>query len=164
MVDNALLYFRTLSTRAIDGGFSNPEDLPTTQKILFTPPADLSSGLDDIYENNIVKKVPPKPFGRTLIQTDEGFKNWEITLQGNFAILLSSSADKLHSFMVEPQGDSYHTFGKFGILYPNGPTYLNKDATDTQGFMLTRRIGKHIGITKEIFDFAVGVSFGGVIT
>lgn len=159
---NAMLYYRTLSTTS--SIVPDPNDLPDNQKLLFTPPDDITSGIDEDHTNNIVRKVPAKPFGRKLIQTDEGFLSKVLTLHGNFIINGNIALDKLEAFIVIPQADTYHTFGNFGILYPNGPSYLTKDATNTQGFMIQRKNGKHIGLTKEIFDFSVTISFGGDIS
>jgi len=155
---NALLFFRTPTTKKTD--VADPNNLPANQKFLFTPPDDLMSGIDESWDNNIVRKVPPKPGGRKLIQTDEGFKGWIITLSGNY-LVGSSNQDKLFDFTKLRQDDSFHVLGIFGIVYPNGPNYLTQDPDDTKGLMIMNRTGKHIGITKEIFDFSVTVSFGG---
>ena len=155
---NALLFFRTVDTKK--SSIPDPNDLPPDQKFLFTPPDDLTSGIDESWDNNIVRKVPTQPGGRKLIQTDEGFKGWIITLSGNY-IVGSSNEDKLFDFTKLVQSDSFHELGIFGIIYPNGPNYLNQDPDDTKGLMIMNRTGKHIGITKEIFDFSVTISFGG---
>jgi len=156
---NALLFFRTPATKQTD--ISNPLSLPAAQKLLFTPPNDLASGIEETWNNNIVRKVPPKPSGRKLIQTDEGFSGWELTLSGNYIISSGDSATKLHDFTKQAQADSFHVLGVFGILYPNGPSYLQIDPDDTRGLMIQNRRGKHVGVTKEIFDFSVSLSFGG---
>jgi len=156
---NAILYFRTAAT------LTTPiANLPSAQKLEFTPPDDLASGIDEEHENNIVRKIPPKPSGRKIIQTDEGFKGWILTLSGNYIIKSNvESATKLFNFINTPQAISELTFGVFGISYPNGPSYLNIDPTSTRGLMVMRRRGKHVGITKEIFDFSATVSYGGDI-
>lgn len=159
---NAMLYYRTPSTTSII--VPNPSSLPDAQKLLFTPPEDIASGIDESHSNNIVRKIPPKPRGRKLIQTDEGFKEKIMTLHGNFLVESNFDPDKLDDFIIRAQSDDFHTFGVFGIVYPNGPAFLTKDATDQQGFMIQSKTGKHIGITKEIFDFSVTISFGGTIT
>lgn len=155
---NALLFFRTIDTKK--STVPNPNDLPDAQKLSFTPPNNLTSGIDESWDNNIVRKVPPKPGGRKVIQTDEGFGGWVLTLSGNF-IVGSSNEDKLFDFTKLVQSDSFHESGIFGILYPNGPNYLTIDPDDTKGLMIMNRRGKHIGMTKEIFDFSVTVSLGG---
>jgi len=156
---NAILYFRTAVTL-----LTPIADLPAIQRLEFTPPSDLASGIDEDHENNIVRKVPPKPSGRRIIQTDEGFKGWILTLSGNYIIDSNTeSADKIFAFINEIQGINELPFGVFGISYPNGPTYLNIDPDSTKGLMVMRRRGKHTGITKEIFDFSVTVSYGGDI-
>ena len=159
---NAILFYRTPST--LQAAVPDPNSLPAGQKLLFTPPNDLASGIDEDHENNIVRKIPPKPSGRRIIQTDEGFKGWILTLSGNYIIESNvESADKLFAFINVIQGIAELPFGVFGISYPNGPTYLNIDPDSTKGLMVMRRSGKHVGITKEIFDFSATVSFGGDI-
>lgn len=159
---NSMLFFRTAST--LQAAVANPVDLPDDQKLLFTPPDDLASGIDESYDNNIVRKVPPKPSGRKLIQTDEGFSGWLLTLSGNYIIDSNTeSATKLFDFLVRAQAITELQFGVFGISYPNGPDYLNIDPDSTLGLMLMNRRGKHVGITKEIFDFSVTASYGGDI-
>lgn len=159
---NAMLFYRT--ALSLQTTTPNPADLPDIQKLLFTPPDDLSSGIDETYDNNIVRKVPPKPSGRKIIQTDEGFSGWILTLSGNYIISSNTeSATKLFDFLKLPQAIDELKFGVFGILYPNGPDYLNIDPIATKGLMLMNRRGKHLGITKEIFDFSVTASYGGDI-
>ncbi len=159
---NAMLYYRTPTTTSVI--VPDPNNLPDAQKLLFTPPDDLAAGIDERHTNNIVRKVPPIPRGRKIIQTDEGFKEKIFTLHGNFIVDSNDAPDKLDDFVIIGQSDDYHKFGVFGISYPNGPSYLTKDSTNTQGFMIEEKGGKHIGITKEIFDFSVRISFGGTIT
>jgi len=154
---NAILFFRTAATLV-----TPIASLPAPQILTFTPPNDLASGIDEVHDNNIVRKIPPVPSGRKLIQTDEGFKQWILTLSGNYIIDSNvESADKLFNFINIAQGITELPFGVFGISYPNGPNYLNIDPDDTRGLMIMRRSGKHVGITKEIFDFSVTVSLGG---
>jgi len=156
---NALLYYRTpTTTKAL---VPDPTNLPAAQQLLFTPPDDLASGIEETWDNNIVRKVPPKPSGRKLIQTDEGFSGWSLTISGNYIVDSGDSATKIHDFRKLAQADSVHELGVFGIQYPNGPAYLNIDPDDTLGLMIVSTIGKHVGITKEIFDFGINVSFGG---
>ena len=156
---NALLFYRTPATKITD--VADPNSLPAGQKLLFTPPDDLASGIEEVWNNNIVKKVPPKPSGRKLIQTDEGFSGWQLTISGNYIVSSGDSATKIHDFRKLPQADSFHVLGVFGMLYPNGPAYLNIDPDDTKGLMIQDARGKHVGVTTEIFDFSVALSFGG---
>jgi len=156
---NAMLYYRTLTTDVVT--IPDPNNLPAAQKLLFTPPDDLAAGIDETWDNNIVRKVPPKPSGRKLIQTDEGFSGWILTISGNYLVDSGDSATKLHNFRKVPQADLIHELGVFGILYPNGPSYLNIDPSTTKGLMIQNSRGKHIGVTKQLFDFSVTLSFGG---
>jgi len=156
---NAILFYRTTATL-----LTPIASLPSNQRLEFTPPDDIASGIDEIQDMNIVRKIPPKPSGRRIIQTDEGFKGWLLTLSGNYIIDSNvESADKLFAFINIAQGITEFPFGVFGISYPNGPSYLTQDPTSTKGFMIMNRRGKHVGITKEIFDFSVTISYGGDI-
>jgi len=156
---NALLFYRTPTTKTTQ--VANPANLPAAQKLSFTPPNDLASGIEEDWTNNIVRKVPPKPSGRKLIQTDEGFSGWVLTISGNYLIANGDSATKIFNFRKLPQADSFHTLGVFGIVYPNGPTYLNIDPNTTKGLMIQNTRGRHIGNTTQLFDFSVTLSFGG---
>jgi len=159
---NAMLFYRTATT--LQAAVPLPGNLPAAQKLLFTPPNDLAAGIDEVHENNIVRKIPPVPSGRKIIQTDEGFKGWILTLSGNYIIDSNvESADKLFNFINVPQQIPLLLSGVFGISYPNGPNYLNIDPSSTRGLMIMRRSGKHVGITREIYDFSVTVSLGGVV-
>ncbi len=159
VVNNAFLFYRTPTTRQND--IANPEDLPDGQKLIFIPSPDLVNSLDEVYQNNIVRKIPPKSRGRRLIQTDEGFASWLPVIAGNFEVDQGEARTKLDIFRRLGQSDSFHVFGVFGLQYPNGPSYLNVDPTDKLGFMIEQTRGKHVGITKEIMDFSVSLSYGG---
>jgi len=156
---NALLFYRTPTTDVVT--IPNPDNLPAAQKLLFTPPDDLTNGIEETWDNNIVRKVPPKPSGRKLIQTDEGFNGWILVISGNYIVATGDSATKLHDFRKLPQADVVHVLGIFGIQYPNGPAYLNIDPDTTKGLMIQNTRGRHVGRTKNIFDFSVTLSFGG---
>ena len=156
---NAMLFYRTITTDITT--VPDPNNLPAAQKLLFTPPNDLASGIDEVWDNNIVRKVPPIPSGRKLIQTDEGFSGWIITISGNYLTASADSATKIFNFRKLAQADTTHIHGVFGILYPNGPDYLNIDPITTKGLMIQSTRGKHVGITKELFDFAITLSLGG---
>ncbi len=156
---NALLFYRTETTKQTD--VADPNNLPSGQKLLFTPPDDLTSGIEEIWNNNIVRKVPIKPSGRKIIQTDEGFNGWQFTISGNYIVSSGDSATKIHEFRKLAQADLFHVLGVFGILYPSGPAYLQIDPDDTKGLMIQDTRGKHVGVTKEIFDFSISLSFGG---
>jgi len=161
VVTNTFLFYRTPSTKTSD--VANPENLPDGQKLLFTPSPDLVNSLDESYQNNIVRKIPPKSAGRRLTQTDEGFASWLSTISGNFEVNAGDARTKIHDFRTLPQFDPFHIFGIFGLQYPQGPSYFNIDPTDKLGFMIEATRGRHVGITKEIMDFSVSLSYGGDI-
>ena len=161
MVDNTFLFYRTPSTRILD--MALPENLPVAQKLLFTPSSDMVNSIDEEWRNNIVRKIPPKPSGRRIIQTDEGLQSWIPVISGTFEIDSGEARSKIHDFRKLPQADEYHIFGIFGLQYPNGPSYFSIDPDDTLGFMIEYTRGKHIGNTKEIMDFSIGLSYGGLI-
>ncbi len=164
MVDKAMLYYRTPTTRVID--VPDPDNLPAGQKLEFLAPDDLLAGLTDDYTNNIVRKPPPQPSGRRINQTDEGVAGWLITIDGNFINNASNpstkATTKLHTFRILAQADTYHVHGCFGLRYPNGPVYEQLlEPSSIRGLMIANTRGRHIGTTKEIFDFSVTLSYGG---
>lgn len=158
---HTFLFYRTPTSKISD--IPLPENLDPTQKLEFTPSPDLVNSLDESYQNNIVRKIPPKSRGRRLIQTDEGYASWLPVISGNFEIAAGEARTKLHDFRKLPQSDSFHVFGVFGLQYPDGPSYFNIDPTDELGFMIEATRGRHVGITKEIMDFSVTLSYGGDI-
>ena len=169
---HAMLFYRTLATKK--SITPDPRNLPTEQKLLFTPPADLASKFDEDYTNNIVRKIPIQPFSRRIIQSDQGVSGWLMTVEGNYQTSDGSSSTKIHSFRKHAQGDDYHTFGNVGLWYPNGPAYVQDDSTYSptglsidpdanHGLMIENVRGSHIGVTKELVDFACRVSYGGDI-
>lgn len=163
MVDNTFLFYRTPDTRQIDVGFADPDNLPDAQKLIFTPSPDMVHSLNEEWKNNIVRKTPPKPSGRKIIQTDEGFNSWIPVISGTFEVNVGGARTKIHNFRKLPQADAYHISGVFGLQYPQGPSYLNIDPDDTLGFMIESTRGQHVGSTKEIMDFAIALSYGGVV-
>jgi len=160
-VTNTFLFYRTPTTKKTD--VADPENLPDEQKLLFTPSADMIHSLEEEWRNNIVRKIPPKPSGRKIIQTDEGLAAWIPVISGNFEVGAGDARTKIHNYRKLPQADTFHIFGVFGLQYPNGPSYLNIDPDDTLGFMIETTHGKHMGNTKEIMDFSISLSYGGQI-
>lgn len=157
-----MIFYRTPSSKI--STYATPALLYAAlpaQCLLFTPPNDLASGISDDYTNNVVRKLPSAPFGRKILQYDEGVAGWNITVEGNY-VKGDANDGKLHSFEILPQSDDYHTSGIFGIVYPNGPNWLQSiDPSNTKGLMITNRRGRHVGITKELVDFSITFSYGG---
>lgn len=157
---NAMIFYRTpTTTKAM---IPNPADLPAGQILEWIPPDDLAKRIQDAYTNNIVRQLPTLPFGRRINQNDEGCAGWTVTIEGDFLGDLGESSSKLHSFRILPQGDDYHVFGCFGILWPNGPSYLQtRDPDDSQGWMIVSANGSHVGLTGKLVDFSLQLSYGG---
>jgi hypothetical protein len=156
---NAMLYYRTQASTAIIT--PDPDNLPSAQKLLFSVPDDIMAGIEETWANNNVKRIPPASRGKKRLQTDEGKGPWIVTISGNYITTSGDSADKIDAFRNLSQDDDYHIHGVFGIKYPNGPAYLTQDATNLKGWMIDSMFGKHVGTTKEIFDFGIILSFGG---
>jgi hypothetical protein len=167
----AMLFYRTPTTRQSD--VPSPIDLPSGQKLLFTTPADLASRFNDSYVNNIIRQIPAQPFGRHINQNDEGSSGWTFGIEGDYLTATADSSTKLHIFEKLPQGDTYHVFGCFGIWYPRGPAYQQDDISEgcptgfsidpdnLHGLMITSRSGAHTGISSQLVDFSVQMSYGG---
>jgi len=159
---NALLYYRTLSTKIAD--VADPDNLPAGQKLSFTAPDDHANGIEEVWTNNISRKTPVKPLGRKILQTDEGVTGWNITINGSWTVGTGDADTKLNLFRRLAQSDTHHIFGVFGIKYPNGPAYLNIDPSATLGLMITGTRGRHVGSSNKILDFSCGLSFGGDVS
>lgn len=169
-MSHAMLFYRTLASKK--SITPNPANLPAGQKLLFTPPADLASKFSEDYTNNIVRKIPIQPKSRIINQSDQGVAGWLMTVEGNYQTADGGSSTKIHLFRKLSQGDDYHTFGCFGLWYPQGPAYVQDDVSyspnglsidpdSTHGLMMENIQGSHIGLTKELVDFACRLSFGG---
>ena len=158
---NAMLFYRTEATKKSNPTYANPDNLPPGQKLLFTPPDQLARFVDDDYRNNIVRQVPALTGGRRILQTDQGAAGWIINLEGDY-VKGTANDGKIYDFATNLQYDAYHEFGNVGLKYPNGSNELQLiDPTDTMGLMIERKRGKHVGITKELVDFGITLSFGG---
>jgi len=156
---HAMLFYRTLTTKKVT--IPDPNDLPAGQKLLFTPPEDLAKLLDDELRLNIVRTPPALTGGRRINQSDQGVISWLVTIEGDYDTG-STEAPKIYDFTKIPQYDTFHKFGCIGLSYPEGPSELVLiDPTDTIGFMIEAKRGRHIGITKNLVDFGVRLSFGG---
>ena len=104
---NAILFYRTPISRGAGSGdgFDDPQTLNAPQKLEFIPSPDLVNSLDESYQNNIVRKIPPKSAGRRIIQTDEGLASWLPIISGNFEIDAGEVRTKLHLFRkLEDEG------------------------------------------------------------
>jgi len=159
---NALLYYRTPTTKT--STISDPNNLPAAQKLSFIAPDDHTQGIEENWVNNIARKIPVKPKGRKIIQRDEGISGWDITISGYWTVGIGDSDSKLNLFRRLPQEDSFHIHGIMGLLYPNGPSYLNIDPTNIKGMMITGTKGTHKGNTHKIMDFSCGLSVGGDVS
>lgn len=157
-----MLYYRTIGSTSVIT--PDPDNLPAAQKLLFTAPDDILSGIEENWANNIVKIIPPESRGKRRVLKDEGKAPWSLTISGNYLHSAGAeSADKIHAFRNLSQEDDHHIHGVFGIKYPNGPTYLTQDCTNLKGFMIENTTGKHLGATKEVFDFSITLAFGGIL-
>jgi hypothetical protein len=171
---HAMLFHRLKSNNTDKATVPDPRNLPSGQKLLFTPPGDMAQKISDSYTNNIVRKIPPRAFGRNIVQTDEGVAGWIIPIAGDFLAASGDSAVKIHKFRILPQGDDYHKRGVFGLWYPQGPGYVQDDLTycptglsidpDTaHGLMIETATLATIGATKEVVDFTINFSYGGAV-
>lgn len=172
---NAMIFYRLKSNNTDKASVPNPSNLPAGQKLLFTPPGALARKIQDDYTNNIVRVSPTQPYGRHVNQNDEGFSGWILHMEGDY-YQADATAAKLHQFRKHAQGeDTYHPFGIFGVWYPNGPGYvqdnlatgcatgLSIDPDSTHGLMIVTASGNSVGITKELVDFVMQLSYGGDI-
>lgn len=170
---NAMIFYRLNANNTTKATVPNPSNLPAAQKLLFTPPSDLARKFEDDYTNNIVRISPAQPSGRHINQNDEGFAGWLMNMEGDY-YQSDATAAKLHAFRTKAQSESgFFDYGIFGLWYPNGPAYIQDnlatgcptgfslDPDSTHGLMIVTAKGTSIGITKELVDFTMQLSYGG---
>ena len=167
---DALLFFRTITTNALLPAFTDPDDLPDDQKLIFTLPGELLESVALIYENNIKDAPVSNPLGvRKVNKQDNGLQKLELTFRGRFRDA-STDIEKVLDFAKLLQvGGLFHQFGIFGFqastdqLASATSTPFNFDPTQTFGLTIKRLSITRIGGVPKNFDFEMLLSFGGII-
>ena len=160
---NAILYYRTPTTRAIDTGYTTPSLLlqnAPNQAIQFTSPSNIFEGADEFYDNIIVVQPSVNSTGqRTDFIRDNGMRARTLHIVGRLNQPTTDSV-KLKSFRTILQQDTYHIHGIIGLYYPNAP-HFSIDPTNTLGLSIGKMHIKHTGkIIKRAF-FEIDLVFGG---
>jgi len=160
---DALLFFRTLVTNLFL--VPNPDDLPTSQKLIFTLPEELLESISLLYENNIKDAPVSNPAGvRKVNKQDNGLQQLTLTFRGRFRDA-SVDIQKVQDFakLLQVEG-IHHQFGAFGFKASNtSSTPFNFDPTQTFGFTIKRLSISRIGGKPKNFDFELVLTSGGTL-
>ncbi len=164
---NAILYYRTPTTRTIDVAptdYSDPQNLPTSQKLEFVFPDDIMEGVNEQYKNNIKQiPIPNQDGSRKLNIQENGLEINTLTINGVFKKDSGVGIADLRAMRLIKQVDTYHLFGVFGIEIDNAPQF-NLDPNTTRGYhIINTTIGYH-GVRSTRYDFSFTLGFGGVLT
>ena len=165
---DALLFYRTEATNktiTTPINYSNPNNLPSAQKLLFTFPEELLESVNFLHENNIKDAPVSNPAGvRKSNKQDNGLQGVTLTFKGRFKDA-STDIDKIKEFasILQVEGQ-YHQFGIFGFKASNTiSTPFNYDPDQTFGFSIKRlSIGRQ-GNKPKNFDFEVVLTIGGIL-
>jgi len=171
---DALLFFRTVGTQIANTLFTDPNDLPDDQKLIFTLPGELLESVSLLYENNIKDAPVSNPAGVRKVNTqDNGLQQLQLTFRGRFKDTNTSpnaDIEKILDFAKRLQVEGvFHQFGVFGFLasteQPAGAisTPFNFDPTDEFGFTIKRLTISRTGNAPKNFDFEMTLSFGGIL-
>lgn len=161
---DALLFFRTITTNALLPAFTDPDNLPASQKLIFTLPEELLESVSLVHENNIKDAPVSNPAGvRKINKQDNGLQRLELTFRGRFR---DASADiqKAQDFakLLQVEG-TFHQFGKFGFKASNTTsTPFNFDPSQTFGFTIRSLTIARVGGKPKNFDFEILLTSGGV--
>jgi len=168
---DALLFFRTLATRKFINppdnnipGVLNPEDLPDSQKLIFTLPEELLESVSLVYENNIKDAPVSNPSGvRKINKQDNGLQQVALTFRGRFRDA-STDIEKLQDFgkLLQVEG-IFHQFGIFGFKASNTvSTPFNFEPSERFGFTIKRLSISRVGGKPKNFDFELLLTSGGI--
>ncbi len=161
---DALLFFRTITTNALLGAFTDPNNLPDAQKLQFTLPEELLESVSLVHENNIKDAPVSNPAGvRKINKQDNGLQRLELTFRGRFRDA-SVDIEKAQDFakLLQVEG-TFHQFGKFGFLASNTTsTPFNFDPSQTFGFSIRSLTISRVGGKPKNFDFEILLTSGGV--
>lgn len=169
---DALLFFRTLPTRKFINppdntipGVLNPEDLPASQKLIFTLPDDLLESISLVHENNIKDAPVSNPLGvRKINKQDNGLQGLTLTFRGRFRDA-STDIQTLQRFARQLQVEGiFHQFGIFGFKASNTTsTPFNFEPSERFGFSIKRFSLSRVGGKPKNFDFEITMTSGGVL-
>jgi hypothetical protein len=171
IMTNAILYYRTPTTRAIDAGYTTVPLLFSNapkQCIQFSAPNNIFEGVDEDYDNMITPQPSVQPTGvRRIFIRDNGMKARSFTIRGRL-LQPANDVNKLKKFRTILQQDTYHIHGCVGVYYPNAPFFSIDPASDTsstvnadRGFAITNTRITHTGKIIQRAFFTATLQFGG---
>lgn len=165
---NAILYYRTPTTRTIDGGgapplYEDPQNLPVTQILEFVFPDDIMEGVRETYQNNIKTSPVPNQDGVRKINVQEnGLTSNSIVVRGVFKKNAGVGIQRLKDMRLVKQVDTYHQYGVFGIEIDTAPQF-NIDPDDQKGLHIISTDIGYAGQAKTRYDFTITLGFGGTV-
>ena len=163
----ALFFHRTLTTRQIDVGFTDPHNLPAAQRLNFTLPDNVWQEIEETFRLNI-KKFPIVTAKGAVLRigvTPVGLKGYSRRIRGYFKDP-ATGVDTLRVFRKVTPIDSYHEFGVFGIVFsPQASKFdVDGDPDNTFGWTFDSYTLKNLSnLNNKIYDFSIDISFGGIL-
>ena len=161
---NALLYYRTENTRTVDVSpvdYSDPFDLPSSQKLEFIFPNDILESINESYQNNVKQSPVPNQDGTRKINIQEnGLSSYGLSINGVFKKDVVDGIQKLKLMRKTKQVDNYHVHGKFGLKISNASEY-DLDPTNLSGFHIISTNVGYFGVRNTRYDFTINLGFGG---
>lgn len=162
---NAIIYYRTDSpdTKTTNILYTDPQNLPSSQKLEFTFPDDIMEGINESYSNNIKTSPVPNQDGvrKTNVQ-ENGLSANQISISGVFKKNAGVGIQRLKAMRKIKQVDTYHQYGVFGIEIDNAPEF-NLDPTNERGLHIMNTSIGYAGQNLTRYDFTITLGFGGVI-
>ncbi len=163
---NAIIYYRTPTTRTVDTtptDYSDPQNLPVAQILEFVFPDDIMEGISESYQNNIKTSPVPNQDGvrKTNVQ-ENGLSSNQITIRGVFKKNAGVGIQRMKDMRKLKQVDTYHQYGVFGIEIDNAPQF-NIDPDNTKGLHIISTSMGYAGQNLTRYDFSITLGFGGVI-
>ena len=163
---NAILYYRTPTTRLVDTGYTTPalvlSNAPT-QCLEFTFPDNILEGITENYRNNIKKISAPNQEGIRKINIQEnGLESYGFTIYGVFKKDITTGINRIKSFRKLKQVDSYHTYGIFGLSISNASGF-SFECDNTKGLLIDGTKIGYEGMKVTRYDFSIDIGFGGTL-
>lgn len=165
---NGLLYYRTMTTQDDDddgGGtsYSDPQNLPSGQKLEFTFPTDLLESINEVYSNNIKRSPIPNQDGTRKVNVQEnGLESYTITINGVFKKAPEAGISTIRNMRKIKQVDAHHIYGIFGLEVDNAPQY-NIDPTNLKGLHIISTTIGYKSPQVARYDFQIQLGFGGTL-
>lgn len=163
---DALLFWRDEGSKKTNPNFTDPNDLPADQKMVFTLPEELLESVSLVHENNIKDAPVSNPAGvRKVNKQDNGLQGLTLTFRGRFkdpSFEITQSQRFARKLQVE---NNFHQFGIFGFQASNTTeTPFNFDPDDEFGLSIKKLTISRVGGKPKNFDFEFILTSGGTLS